>query len=99
MSLYNPVRAFESYLERAGEALISASPGQACALMTKAVAQFDYVVRNPEGIPAEAVDRMRKQVRTLRMLANEGERITSSWLETIAPAAEMQRNGGVDIYG
>ena len=99
MSFYNPMRAFESYLEQAGKALISASPHKACDLLCKAVAQFEIVVEKPDGIPVGAIAGIQNQLRNLTKLAFEGERISSQWLEAIAPAAAMQHNGGVDIYG
>jgi hypothetical protein len=99
MSSHNPVRAFESYLEKAGGALISASPHEACALLSRAIAQFEIVLGNPGKITAAAIAGLQIQIKNLTMLAGEGERITSTWLEAIAPAAEMQHSGGVDIYG
>lgn len=99
MSSQNPVRAFESYLEQAGRALISASPQHACALLSKAVAQFEIVLDNPGGVTVAAIEGMQNQIKRLTTLACEGEWITATWLETIAPASELQRRGGVDIYG
>ena len=99
MSFHNPVRAFESYLEQAGNALISASPGEACALLSSAVTQFEIVLGDPDGIGAGVIARMQTQIKNLTKLASEGERITSLWLDAIAPASEMPHNGGVDIYG
>ncbi len=99
MSFHNPVRAFESYLEQAGKAMISASPHEACALLSKAAAKFEIVRGNRDGITAGAIAGMQVKIKHLTELAFEGERITSSWLEAIAPASEMQHKGGVDIYG
>ena len=99
MSSHNPVRAFESYLEKAGDALISASPHEACTILSKAIAQCEMVLGNPGKITAAAIEGMQAQIKNLTMLACEGERITSTWLEAIAPGAEMQHSGGVDIYG
>ena len=99
MSFHNPVRAFESYLEQAGKALISASPDRACTLLSHAIAQFEIVREAPDGIAAGVIARMQTQIKHLTNLASEGERITASWLEAIAPASEMPHNGGVDIYG
>ena len=99
MSSHNPVRAFESYLEQAGKALISASPHHACALLSKAVSQFEIVLSNPGNVTVAAIAGMQNQIRNLTKIASEGERITSNWLEAIAPAAKMERSGGVDIYG
>jgi hypothetical protein len=99
MSFHNPVRAFESYLEQAGKALISASPHQACALLSKAVTQFEIVMGDPHGITSGAVAGMQNQLRNLTELACEGERITSAWLEAIAPASELHVSAKVDIYG
>jgi len=99
MSSQNPVRAFESYLEQAGKALVSASPQQACALLSKAAIQFELVVNNPGSATVSAISGMQAQIRNLSRLALEGERLTSNWLDVIAPAAEMPRSGGIDIYG
>ena len=97
MSSQNPVRAFESFLEQAGNALISASPQQACALLSKALTQFEIVLSDPSKVTAAALFRMREQIRSITRLADHGERTTSTWLEAIAPAAEIQRSGGIDI--
>lgn len=99
MSFHNSVNAFESYLEKAGRALVSASPQEACALLTKAIGQFEIVMCNPGNITAVTIAGMQNQLKTLSKLAFEGERIASMWLEAIAPASEMQRSGGVDLYG
>ena len=99
MSSQNPVRAFESYLEQAGRALISASPQQACALLSKAVTQFEIVLNDPGHTTVSMITGMQSQIRNLAKLAAHGEQITSTWLEAIAPAAEIQRSGGIDIYG
>ena len=99
MSSQSPVRVFESYLEQAGKALISASPQHACAMLSKAVTQFEIVLTNPGNVTAAAIHGMQDQIRNLAMLAGNGERIASNWLEAIAPAAEMPRSGGIDIYG
>ena len=99
MSSHNPVRAFESYLDQAGEALISASPHHACALLSKAVSQFELVLSNPGIVTVATITGMQSQIRNLSKFASDGERLTSTWLEAIAPAAQMQRSGGVDIYG
>ena len=97
MSSHSPVRAFESYLEQAGKALLSASPQQACAFLTKAVTQFEIVLSDPSKVTAAAISGMREQIRSITRLADYGERTTSTWLEAIAPAAEIQRSGGIDI--
>ena len=99
MSSQTPVRAFERYLEQAGKALVSASPQHACALLTNAVTQFEIVMGNPGSVTAGAIAGMQIRIRSLAMLASEGERIASTWLEVVAPAAQIQRSGGVDIYG
>ena len=99
MSYNNPVRAFESYLEQAGSALISASPQQACALLSKAVTQFEIVLGDPHGIAVVAIAGIQNQLRNLTRLACEGERITSVLLEAIAPAAAVPHINEVDIYG
>ena len=95
---HNTVNAFESYLEKAGRALISAAPQDACALLTKAMGQLEIVMYNPGNITASTIGGMQNQLKNLTKLACEGERIASMWLEAIAPASEMHR-GGVDIYG
>ena len=77
MSYDNPVRAFERYLEQAGSALISASPREACALLSKAVTQFEIVLGDPHGIAVVAIAGIQNQLRNLTRLACEGERITS----------------------
>ena len=99
MSFHNPVRAFESYLEQAGQALISASPGEACLVLSNALSQFEIVLGDSESIGASVIARMQTQIKNLTKLAIEGERITSLWLDVIAPAYEIPHNGGVDIYG
>ena len=99
MASHSSVHACESYLEKAGRALISAAPQDACVLLTKAISQFEIVMTNPGNITAATIGGMQNQLKNLTKLACEGERIASMWLETIAPASEMQRSGGVDTYG
>ena len=99
MSRQNPVRAFESYLEQAGKALASAAPQQACALLTNAISQFEIVLGDPSQVSAATLAGMQLQIRNLSKLACEGDRITSNWLAIVAPATEMNRSGGIDIYG
>ena len=95
----NPVRAFESYLEQAGKALASAAPHQACALLSKAVCQFEVVLADPSLVSPDAIYGMQLQIRNLSKLACEGERITTNWLEMVAPVFERTRSGGIEIYG
>jgi hypothetical protein len=95
----NPVRAFESYLEQAGKALASAAPHQACAFLSKAVSQFEVVLADPSLVSVDAIYGMQLKIRDLSKLASEGERITTDWLEIVAPACQGHRSGGIDIYG
>ena len=99
MAFHDPINAFESYLEKAGRALISASPQDACLHLTKAIGQFEIVMHNPGNIRAATIAGMQNKLKSLTKLAHAGERIASMWLEAIAPASEMPRSGGVDIYG
>ena len=99
MSSHNPVRTFESYLEQAGKALLAASPQRACALLSEAVVQFEIVMRDPGSLTASAITGFETRIRNLASIAWEGERMASTWLEVIAPAAEIRSSEGIDIYG
>ena len=74
-------------------------PDKACAMLSNAVAQFEVVLSDPAGITEGMIAGMQTKIRDLTNLAREGERITSSWIEAIAPASLMPHNGGIDIYG
>ena len=71
---------------------------EAAALLSKAMGHFEIVLSDPANLASASFAQWKDQIRNLTVLATEGERITTTWLEAIAPASEIHR-GGVDIYG